>query len=331
MSGGILVYGELQGGELAASTRGLLDAARRLCSEWQRDLAVVLIGDGARTAAAAAAAHGADQVFAVSHPDLNPELPEPCLAVIEQLITELSPAAVLLSHGNRGIELAPRIAFRCNTGAVLDCVALRRDPAADALLLVKPIFGGGLTATYRSRFRPQVATLREQAPSPGAPPARGAGRIVEYAPGPQAFESRIRYLRRVVEELPGPKLEDADVIVCAGRGVEEAIALEQIEALARRLGGAVAGTRPLCEKGWLNRRRQVGLTGVKVTPKLYLAIGVSGAVQHMAGVVGARTIVAINKDPDAEIFRYAHFGIVGDYREILPALIDRLTERQAEG
>jgi electron transfer flavoprotein alpha subunit len=303
-----------------------LGLGRRLSDETAHELNVLLIGPETAAAAQAAIAYGANQVFMASGENFKNYHPHLWLAVLEQLVEQIGPSAILMSHSDIGMDLAPRIAFRLKTVAIMDSLDMQNSPDGKGFRIVKPIYGGNLTAVYSSSRCPIVATLREKALPPATARKNRTGRMVALGPDLSEIPIHIRFVERVKEELKGPKLEDANVVVCGGRGLNKQDDLDDLRELADLLGGAVAGTRPLCEKGWVDRHQQVGLTGCKIAPKLYIAIGVSGAVQHMAGIVGAHTVVAINKDPDAAIFQSAHLGAVGDFKEVMPSFMDAVRE-----
>jgi electron transfer flavoprotein alpha subunit len=206
-----------------------------------------------------------------------------------------------------------------------DCIDLTLDPETKLLQRTKPIYGGNALAVYRSHRTPHIATIRDKTFSPIARDSARRGKVVAFRPELDFAKATITLIEVREEKTLGPKIEDADVIVCGGRGIGDSQGFAELEELAKIIGGTVAGTRPAVEKGWILPQRQVGLTGRKVSPKLYLAIGVSGAIQHIAGMVGSQCIVAINKDPEANIFKEAHYGAVGDYREIIPAFKKTIT------
>jgi electron transfer flavoprotein alpha subunit len=272
---------------------------------------------------------GADKVLLAEDAAFKGYVPELWVTALETICRELEPETILISQSNIGADLGPRIAFRLGTCLTADCLDLSVDPETKSLLCTKPIYGGNVIAVYTSKYRPHVATIREKAFLPAERDGRREGEIVSYVFDRHVIVKRIEFIEKIKDEIPGLKLEEADVIICGGRGVgnpEECDGFEQLDELAKILGGAVAGSRPVCEKGWVHPRLQVGLTGKKVTPRLYIAVGVSGASQHLAGMLGSKSIVAINNDPKANIFKEAHFGAIGDYKEILPGFRNKVME-----
>lgn len=326
MTGGILVYGEGNEGNLTSLTKASLSVGTNLGNELECTLGVLFIGEGVYALAQEAIHLGADQVYIANDPRLGQFQIEPYANVLETLCRNIEPEILLLGQNITGSELAARIAFRLEAGLTMDCIDLSIDPDSKRLLQTKPIYGGNAIAVFGTEAPLQVATLRKKAfPVSEADPTR-KGKIVEIEPQVEEISQKIRRLEKVEEEFPGIKLEDADIVVCGGRGIGSKEAFGALEALAGMLNGAVAGTRPTCERGWVDPRFQVGLTGEKVAPKLYIAIGLSGAIQHTAGITGAKHILAINKDSDANIFKEADYGAVGDYKEILPAFTDEVRQ-----
>jgi electron transfer flavoprotein alpha subunit len=208
----------------------------------------------------------------------------------------------------------------------MDCVALSIDPATKRMLQTKPVYGGNALAIQICESDPQIATVRSKAMAPLEKDAARKGEIINV---PGAFDPakiRTRVVDRKIEAAAGVKLEDARVVVTGGRGIGGAEGFKQLEELARALKGAVGASRPACDNKWVSDTLQVGLTGKIVSPDLYIAVAVSGSSQHLSGCSGARVIVAINKDPEANIFKVAHYGIVADWKKALPAFTAKVKE-----
>lgn len=322
----VLVYGQADDERVSRSSQEVLGVGRRLSDEMGGTLAAVFLGAGGRQRAEEAIASGADFVYIAEVAEGHAYRPELYIGAMVQVCEHTRPALVLMSHDSVGADLAPRLAFRLNTVVTTDCTDLSLDCQTKRILCTKPIYGGNVVGVFCSEMDPQMATIREKCFAPKELDRQRKGEIVPLDLPPERFAERIKVLERVCDNAGGPSLEGAEVIVCGGRGVGSREAFIELQELADILKGAVGGTRPAVEKGWINPRLQVGLTGVKVSPKLYIAIGVSGAIQHMAGVVGAGTVVAINRDPEANIFKEAHFGAVGDYQEIVLAFKKKITE-----
>jgi len=209
----------------------------------------------------------------------------------------------------------------------MDCLALSVDPATKLLVSTRPVFGGNAHATMVSKsVRPQMATLRLKTVPPAERNDSHQGQVIPIEGKVDPSALKVKVVERIKEVVEGVKLEDADVVVAGGRGIGSAKNWEMVKELAHVLGGAVGATRPACDEGWAAVSLQVGQSGKVVSPKLYIAVALSGAMSHITGCLGSKVIVAINKDKEANIFNVAHFGIVGDYKEVVPALTAKLKE-----
>jgi electron transfer flavoprotein alpha subunit len=222
------------------------------------------------------------------------------------------------------------LAFRLDTMATLDCVGLAIDPDTKLLLQTKPVYGGNAQATFTCDSYPQIATVRDKVMSFPESIDSKQGEVItlDVALDPSAIRTRL--LKRLKEDEEGVKLEDAQVIVSGGRGIGNAEGFKQLQELAAMLKGAVGASRPPCDNRWVAPNRQVGITGKIVCPDLYIAIALSGSIQHLSGCGQSRSIIAINKDSEASIFNYADFGVVGDWKKVLPAFRDKLKELLSE-
>lgn len=326
---GILVWAEQSEGQVKPVTFELLGEARRLAEQLQAPVAVALLGEDMTTAAASCIHYGADRVYLVDDPRLAGFNDEIYAAVMEQVIELYKPEILLMGATTYGRSLAPRLASRLHTGLTADCTQLAIDPDSRLLLQTRPAFGGNLMATITCpRHRPQMATVRPGVMRALSPDAGGQGQIVQ-PPVEIPETTRIRVLEVCQTLAEDVDLTAAEVVVAAGKGVGSAANMQAIEELAQLLGGVVGATRPVVDAGWIDYSHQIGQTGKTVSPKLYIACGISGAVQHTVGMQGAETIVAINKDPEAPIFQIAHYSLVGDVMEIVQALIEELRSRSA--
>ena len=322
---GVLIVAEVRGGRLASITAELLGVGRVLADALGAPLAALLVGDGLGSLAGEIGILGADRVYTVEDPALAEYDAEAYAVAVAAGVRVAQPAAVLLGHTLEGRDLAPRIAFRLGAGLATDCVAFAVE--GGALRAAKPVYGGKVLATMAwEGDGPRLATLRPKTMEPAAPqPGRTAPAIsVPVPPEGRGRRARILGRRRAVAE--GPRIEDAPVVVTGGRGMGGKENFKHLEDLATILGGAVGGSRAATDAGWVASAQQVGLTGKVVKPRLYIAVGVSGAMQHMAGCQGAKTLVAVNTDPRAPIFQYAHFGVVGDWAKVLPAFTAKCRE-----
>lgn len=329
-SKGVLICGELAKGELAAITKELLTIGRRLADDLGEELAALLMGKGLQDLAQKAISFGASKVYLADHSFLVEYHPDFYVTVISSLCQEINPSILLLGQTDIGRDLAPRLAAKLGTGVYMDCIELNIEPGTKLLLATRPVYGGNaLAIKVCEKTRPQIATIRPKSVSPSEPDESRQGEIVNIDVKIDEAMVKIKIIDRVKEEAEGIKLEDAEVVVTGGRGIGGKENFEILKELARLLRGAVGGTRAACEEGWLPTSLQVGQTGKIVSPNLYIAVALSGAMQHLAGCSGSKNIVAINKDPEANIFKVCRFGVVGDYRQAMPALIAKIKELMA--
>jgi electron transfer flavoprotein alpha subunit len=330
MASGVTVFGEILEGKLAAVTAELLGCGRRLADNLGQGLSVVLVGSGINTYALEAIKYGADKVYVVDDPVLTNYQTDSYLAVMEKIVKQVNPQIVLLSQTDVGRDLAPRLAFRLGTAATMDCIAVAIDPATKRLLPTKPVYGGNARAVFTYETDPQVATVRAKAVSSLEPDTSRKGEVISVPAGLDSSLIRTKVVQKVKEEVKGVKLEEASVIISGGRGIGGPEGFKELAEIADMLKGAVGASRPACDSAWMPDTAQVGLTGKIVSPDLYVAIAISGSSQHMAGCSGAKVIVAINKDSEANIFKEARFGIVGDWKKVIPAFKAKLKELMAQ-
>jgi electron transfer flavoprotein alpha subunit len=306
------------------AARGLAGAGRRLADELGGKLLAVIIGAEA-DALAAEVARVADAVTIADQAELAEYQPETCLNALVLLCKELSPRAILLANDTYSQELAPRLAHRLGGSAVGDGVEVKA--SGDRLLVSRQVYGGKAQAVIELKRQPAVVWLRARSFAP-AEARTEASAITRTALEIQP-DQRTRIIERKREGAGEARLEEARVIVSGGRGIggPEPF-LTELKPLAEMLGAQMAASRAACDAGWVPPTWQIGQTGKKVTPDLYLAIAITGASQHMAGISEAKTIAAINTDPDAPIFKHCRFGIVADYKQVVPLLREKLAALQ---
>lgn len=321
---GVWVFAEQRGGKLAPVSLELLGKAQELAGQLKEEVSALLLGSQVSAMADTLIEHGASKVFLVEHSALKDYRTIAYAEVVEELVKEHKPNILLMGATHLGRDLAPRVSRRVGVGLTADCTELTIDPDDGILLQTRPAFGGNVMATIANRYsRPQMATVRpgvmEPQPKPG-----NKGDVInqEVSLSEQRIGSKV--LEVVREEKKRVNLTDAKVVVAGGRGVGEADGFRVVKELAEALGGEVAGTRVAVEEGWIPADRQVGQTGQSVRPELYVACGISGAVQHRAGMMNSRYIIAINRDPRAPIFQVADWGIVGDLYDVIPEMISQL-------
>lgn len=324
----VLIIGEVTPeGDAASITGDLIAAARPLADGLGVELVAALPGTSSQRAAATAITLGADKAYAVEDPLLDdPSAFDAHVAAAQKVCQEVGAGIVLLGRTITGRDVAPRLAFRLGTCAANDCVEVKLD-SDQRLAALRPVFGGSALAWVRCLGDVAVATVRAKAYEPLEADASRKGEVVSFSPGLDEDAVKSRLVERVKEDqTQGLRLEDARVVVSGGRGLGGPGPFVHLEEIAKLLGGAVGASRAACDAGWVPATLQVGLTGKTVTPDLYLTVGISGASQHMAGCSASKNIVSINKDGDANIFKEARFGAVGDWKNILPAFIEQLQE-----
>ena len=322
---GVLVYGEIVDGKLSSTTCELLGCGRRLAEQMGTSLSCVVAGTGAEGAVEDVCSRGAGTAYVASASDGI----EALLAVAVAAVESARPSVVLVPHAGFGRGLGPRLAFRLGSAAATDCIDVKVDGDSGRVILTKPVYGGNALADFASDTTPLVATVRPKAMSAEEP---GAGDTCEtVALSVETPPAAATVLDRVEEKVEGIKLEDAATVVSGGRGTGGPDPFNTIlKELADVLQGAVGASRPPCDNGWAPESMHIGLTGKIVAPDLYIAVAISGASQHMAGCSGSKTMVAINKDEEANIFREATYGVVGRFEEVVPAFTAKLKELLAD-
>lgn len=328
----ILIFGEMDGDRVSALTAQLMRIGKKFAEDLQQELQVIFLDGQRRAAAAEAYGYGADKVYMAVDEQLSNYMTDSYLQVLEQAAGQLKPAIILFGENQTGLDVAPRLAFRLKTGVTLDCVDLSIDAETGLLEQVKPLFGGKAHGHFLDETGgPQIATVREGAFDPAEYEASRTGEIVDFAATLDASRIRTRFIRKEKDASQdlALKLAGASIVVSGGRGLKKKEGVDLIKETAELLNGAVAGTRPTIDLGWLPSSVQVGLTGKKVNPRVYMVVGISGAAQHMAGCSKSKTIVAINTDESAPIFKLSHFGVVGDFREVLKGFNEELRQNLA--
>jgi electron transfer flavoprotein alpha subunit len=327
---GVLGYCEVSDGKLTAIATEILGCGRRLANDLGQELSAVLVGTGVSGVAQEAIAFGADKVYVVDDPLLKDYQTDSYVAVMEKVVKQAMPQILILGQTSIGRDLAPRLAFRLGTAASLDCLELSIDPASKRLLQTKPVYGGNAQAVFTFSTEPQIVTIRSKAMSPLERDGSRKGEVITIAAGLEPPAIRTKMLQKVKEEVEGVKLEDAAVIVSGGRCIGGSDGFKQLAELAKMLKGAVGASRPPCDNGWVPTTIQVGLTGKIVTPELYIAVALSGSSQHMSGCSGSKSIIAINKDPEANIVKLSRYAAIGDWKKVLPAFTNKVKELLAQ-
>jgi electron transfer flavoprotein alpha subunit len=322
---GVWVYAEQREGKLMNVAVELLGEGRKLADAIGTELCAVLVGSDCDNLVTELFEYGAEKVYYANSPELKNYTTDGYTTAIYRAVLKYKPEIVLYGATHIGRDLAPSIAVKCGTGLTADCTKLDIDPETKQLRQTRPAFGGNLMATILCpHHRPQMSTVR---PGVMEKPVRVSGRKGELIPLAQKFkkgEIRQQVLDIVKKVGEVASLTDAEIIVSGGRGVGGPEGFDIIRALADKLGGSIGASRAAVDSGWIDHSFQVGQTGTTVKPKLYIACGISGAIQHLAGMQNSGYIVAINKNENAPIFEVADYGIVGDLFKVIPAIIETL-------
>jgi electron transfer flavoprotein alpha subunit len=327
---GVWILAEQADGRVQRISHELLTRGRELADKRQTELVALIFGHQISEADLRELIdRGADRVVAMEAPQLAHFLPEPYGRCMLKVIAEHRPEIIIAGATSLGRTLMPYVAIRANAGLTADCTVLDIEPGTGNLLQTRPAIGGNILATIKTpNHRPQMATVRPRSTKPAARAAGRTGQVQRLAAPPELLASRVRRVD-FVRNTDEHGLQEADAVVCVGRGIKKGENLPLARRLADVLEAALGATRDAVDRGWLSYPHQIGLSGKTVTPKLYIGIGASGSIQHLAGMQTAETIVAINNDPEAQIFRVADFGIVGDLFEVVPAVTEKLRAAKA--
>ncbi len=324
---GVWILAEQSSRRIQRVSYELLTRGRELADKRNTGLTAVLLGhEIPQGELQQLIERGADQVLSVEAPQLEHFLPEPYAACLANLIREYRPEIVIAGATSMGRTLMPYTAIQVNAGLTADCTVLDIEEGTGHLLQTRPAIGGNIMATIKTpNHRPQMATVRPRSARPAPRQTGRQGEIFRRPAHPEWLESRVKR----IDFIPNPVqqgLSEADIVVAVGRGIKKGENLSLVQPLVKALRAALGATRDVVDRGWLPYPHQIGLSGKTITPKLYVGVGVSGSIQHLAGMQTADTIVAINIDPDAQIFRVADFGIVGDLFEVIPVLTQKINQ-----
>jgi electron transfer flavoprotein alpha subunit len=322
---GILVVGEWAESRIASITKELLGGARKLADPGNGEVSLLLFGEKAISLAQEGIQWGADKVYVATHPlyaDFNNDA---YTFLIAEWCRKNQPSLCLMGQTDLGRDVAPRVAARLEGGLCMDCVEVVADPEPGRYLQTRPVYGGKALAMVGSgEGRIQINTVRFKSMSPVLRQGERKGEIVTIAEGPDPASLKVKYLKREAQEKADFNLEEAKVIVAGGGGIGGPEGFQTIKELAKALGGAVGVTRVPVDEKWAPLSMEIGQTGKIVSPDLYVAVGISGAAQHITGILKSKCIVTINKDPEANMFKFSDLGWAADYRAAVPALIERL-------
>jgi electron transfer flavoprotein alpha subunit len=329
-SKGVWIFAEQREGKIQPVAYELLGEGKKLAKELDTEISAVLCGgEEIEEEIVHLFAYGADNVYLLHHDELKDYKSLPYTRAIAELITKFKPEIFLLGATTIGRDLAARLAIRVGAGLTADCTGLAIDPVKKILQQTRPAFGGNIMATIISpNNRPQMSTVRPKVFKKPDKQEGRKGKLIKFNPVINPEDLVVKIIEIIKDETVKINLAEAEIIVSGGRGIGEAKNFKLIEELARALGGAVGASRATVDAGWISAHHQVGQTGKTVAPKLYIACGISGKIQHLVGMQSSDTIVAINKDPDAPIFKVATYGIVGDLFEYVPLLTKKIQELQ---
>ncbi len=322
---GVMVYGELLNGDVHKVSYELIGKAQDLAAQLNQPVYVVVLGSDIDGAAQKLLERGVDKVFVYDDPALDQFRDDPYSDLLAQCCKEEKPSIFLIGATSIGRSMGPRVAAKLRTGLTADCTSLDIDIETSLLRQTRPAYGGNIMATIETpNSRPQMATVRYKMFTE-APIVEPKGEIVKKSFDMSKVQDRIKIIG-FEEASEQVSISDADIIIAGGLGMGKPEGFELMQGLASALGGAVGASRPAVDEGWIDYRHQVGLSGRTVRPQLYMACGISGAVQHQAGMKTTDVIIAVNKDPEAPIFRISTLGAVGDLYEVVPRLIEKIKE-----
>jgi electron transfer flavoprotein alpha subunit len=324
---GIWVFIEVKDGEVVPVSLELLGAGKTLADKRGTELAGVLIGENVTHLADSVFEYGADTVYVYDDPIYKHYRTESYMKALLECSQKYKPEVILYGATSTGKDLASAVATDLPTGLTADSTILDIEEDTGLLLASRPAFGGNIMATILcKKYRPQMATVRPKVMKALTPEPGRTGRLFEEKASIKEEDIRTKVLEIVQHTTKKVRIDEADIIIAGGKGLGSASGFELIHQLAETLGGAVGASRDVVEAGWVEHHHQVGQTGVTVTPKIYFAIGISGAIQHIVGMQNSGLILAINNDSDAPIFQSSHYGIVGDAFEIVPLLIEQFKQ-----
>ena len=327
----IWTLAEVRGKNIHPVSKELLAWGRELADSMGSRLVSVLIGDEISSKSEELIHAGADKVYVIDDPSLENFLCDRQVNILEELINKFSPSILIASATTQGRTVMPMLSGKIGCGLTADCTELSTDPESGRLIQTRPAIGGNVMAGIKTRGRdPQMCTVRPKSKKPLCPDISRKGEITRIYPSSDSFKTALKYLGFVPETSVGLPIQEAEIIISGGKGMKNPKNFAKLKELATLLGGTVGASRMAVDLGWAPYSAQVGLSGKAVTPRIYFAFGISGAVQHIAGMSGAETIIAVNHDPEAPIFRVADLSIQGDAMEILDGLIRSLKESQPE-
>lgn len=323
----ILLFGEVSDKEISSITYELISAANKLKFNEDDKIVVAFLSEVIPESYENLFSYGAQTVCLVKNELLSRSNTDAFIIASKEVFDKFNPEIILFAKTDLGRDVAPRLAFKLGVPVAQDCIDLGIDQDTKKVMVTRPVYGGSAIATLVFEdVETQIAIVRPKVFEPITPTENSKGEVVELNIELDEKLIKTKFIEEVVKESEGIPLESAKVVVAGGRGLGDAKNFDLLRELAEILGGAVGASRAVCDAGWLDHEYQVGLTGKTITPDLYITVGISGASQHMAGCSSSKNIVAINKDPNANIFNSANYGVVGDWNAILPAFLEAVRE-----
>lgn len=323
----IIIFVETETGTLHSTAGELIAAGRKLADTLGNEVCAVIMDKVLESEYETLIHLGADRVYITSHSEISKGNLDAFVSSLEQICIQKKPSIILTSRSYLGRNVGARIAYRLDSGVAQDCIDVSIDKDSSRVIATRPVYGGSAIAKFIfNEDDPQVVIIRLKAFEPNEIDMTRKGTIERLDITIDTQNIQLNIIETVTEESEGIKLEDAPVIVAGGRGLGGPEPFKQLEELANIFDGAVGASRAVCDAGWLDHSFQIGLTGKQVAPEIYITIGISGASQHMAGCLGSRNIIAINNDADANIFKDATYGVVGDWEKVLPAFTKSIKE-----
>ncbi len=324
----VLVLGEEKDQALDPTTLELLGIGNKLANDLGGQVSVALLGDDISDLAEKAAAFGPARVYKIEHPLLKNFIPDLWLSALDQACRQINPKIFLMAHDHKGMELGPRLAYRLETKLTTDCIDLSIDPSTQLMLRTKPVSGGNAISVLKCAGDPQMATVRPKV-FEAAQEVQPQAEVIDIALDLDESLVKVESIEVVKEDVVS--LDKANVVISGGAGLGDEEGFEVLEDLANVLskwfGNVMIGcSRVAVDKGWMSSDHQVGLTGSMISPDIYVAVGISGAIQHLVGMIHSKKIIAINTDRDCNMFKVADYGVVDDYEDVIPALIKKLEE-----
>ena len=330
MSKNVFVIAEQRDGELQKVSTELIGKARELADDLGQEVYAILLGENVKAKADVLIHHGADKVIVVDHPLVKEYVTEPYAKSIYTIVQKYDPEIVLFGATSIGRDLAPRLAARIHTGLTADCTGLEIDSETRLLRMTRPAFGGNLMATIVCQdYRPQMATVRPGVMTPMENDNNRKGEVIMEDVGLTDADMNVKIIEVAKEEKKKLDITEARILVSGGRGLGGPEGFDLLAELAEAMEGEISSSRASVDAGWIEKARQVGQTGKTVRPDIYFALGISGAIQHLAGMEESGLIIAINKSDAAPIFDVADLGIVGDLHKVLPKLIEQYKKVKA--